>query len=235
TILEERFGLPVFVDNDVNVQLRGEQWKGAVAGRTNALCFSIGTGIGGALLIGGQIHRGTHYMAGEVGGTLLDRTQLILNHLEGYGPLERAASGPGLGRYVIGRLDAGASSELRRSWAEGQTVTPREIFAAAYRKDGLALEAVDWLGQHLALMVGNACLLVDPQVVVLTGSVSTGADLFLEPMVAAMRNFVAFMPEVVVSELGARAGVLGAVAGVLSLGISSISFRAGQSVMLGTR
>jgi len=231
-MLEERFGLPVFVDNDVNVMLRGEQWKGAVNGHRNALCFSIGSGIGGALLIDGQIHRGSHHIAGEVGCTLFDRSQLMMRHLEGYGPLERSISGPGLVLHVSQRLAAGAESSLRPLWEGGQLLSPREIFAAAREGDALACEVVGWLAQHLALVIGNACLLVDPQIVVLTGSVSTGADLFLPPMLAAMRNFVAFMPEVVVSELGARAGVLGAVAGVLSLGRSSISFHAGESVMM---
>jgi glucokinase len=236
SLLEERFGLPVFVDNDVNALLRGEQWKGSVGGRQNALCFSIGTGLGGAMLINGQIHRGSHHVAGEVGASLFDRSQLSVNHLNGYGPLERAISGPGLVRYVTMRLEEGADSSLRPQLAGEVPLSPREIFAAARLGDGLALEAADWLAEHLALLVGNGCLLVDPEVVVLTGSVSAGADLFLPRLMAALRNFVVFLPEVAVSTLGARAGVLGAVAGVLSLGRSSISFHAGESViMMGAR
>jgi predicted NBD/HSP70 family sugar kinase len=235
-LIEDRFHLPVFIDNDVNAMLRGEQWLGAVAGRQNALCFRLDTGIGAAMMIAGQIHRGSHYMAGEVGSTVLDRTLLSQNQLSGYGPLEQAISSLGLAEHAASALAAGSASLLRALWEEGGQIPPQAIFEAARQGDDLALSVVTRLSQHLAMLIGNACLLADPEVVVFSGSVATGADLFLPPLLAAMANFVISMPEVVVSKLGTMAGVIGAVEGVLGLGRSSISFHASRSIMMmGTR
>lgn len=235
-ILEERFRVPIVVDNDVNTHLRGEQWKGAAIGRRDALCVSLGTGVGAALLIDGHIHRGSHHVAGEVGTTLADRGLLRTNHHGGYGPLEREMSGPGLVRHAIQQMNSGRDSLLREAWQRGEPITPREIFQAARQQDPLALETVQRLADDLALLLGNTCLVVDPELIVLTGSLTAGADVFLPTVLEYMNNFVLTMPEVVVSSLGAKAGVLGAVAGVLSLGQSSISFHANESViMMGTR
>jgi predicted NBD/HSP70 family sugar kinase len=188
------------------------------------------------MMIAGQIHRGSHYMAGEVGSTVLDRTLLSRNQLSGYGPLEQAISSLGLAEHAASALAAGSASLLRALWEAGGQITPQAIFEAARQGDDLALSVVTRLSQHLAMLIGNACLLADPEVVVFSGSVATGADLFLPPLLAAMANFVISMPEVVVSKLGTMAGVIGAVEGVLGLGRSSISFHASRSIMMmGTR
>ena len=101
--LRARFQCPVYVENDVNAALLGEVWQGALRGAKNAALISVGTGIGVGLLINGEIHRGAHGAAGEIGYWLIGSLGPIAR-ADGYGPLEAYAAGPGIAKRYIDRL-----------------------------------------------------------------------------------------------------------------------------------
>lgn len=222
--LVHRFGLPVYLDNDVNAILLGEHWLGAARGRRHALCLAVGTGIGAALLVDGRLHRGTHGAAGEVGYVATSPAALARRWKRTeYGSLESLAAGPGIERRAREALaSSGRPSALRGPQGGGcacagepAQITARAVFEAAAAGDALALEIVAETALHLASALAGAICLLDPEVVVLTGGVMRAGELLAAPIRRHVEALTPYLPEIVLSTLGLRAGVLGAAALVL--------------------
>jgi predicted NBD/HSP70 family sugar kinase len=195
--IEERLGLPVWIENDVNLAALGEQWRGAGRGLRDLVYLFIGTGIGAGVVIDGRLHRGARGTAGEVGYFLLERPALERTY-PGFGFFEGLAAGPGIARR------AGRSAR-DRSGAE-------HVFALARDGDPCAREVVSETVDWLALAIGNIACLLDPQAIILGGGVAGSADLLVEPIRDRLAGRIPSVPLIRVSDLGDRAAVLGAVA-----------------------
>lgn len=208
--LEEEFGLPVFLDNDVNTILLGERWFGVARDARNALCVAVGTGIGASILVDGQIYRGAHEAAGEV-GYMATETRALRQSNRGqlsFGFLEDLAAGPGIAR--------------RGTAALGYPVDAPAVAKLAEGGDPAAQAVIRETVEHLGMAVANMACLLDPEVVILTGGVMRSAHLLLDPICEVVGRMVPYPPRIVLSELKEEAGILGGVALVLEANRRSV-------------
>jgi glucokinase len=212
-LMSERLGIPVEVDNDVNLALLGEARAGAAQGARNAVMLTIGTGIGGAILIDGRLYRGADGAAGELGHVTVDVDGLQCT-CPNRGCLETLVSGPAIARE--GALAAGEvpDSELGRAVARGVPVTGQLVTDLALRGDEHAAGVLARVGERLGAGLVGIVNTFNPELVVVGGGVSRAGDLLLEPArrVVAER---ALRPsgstaKIVRARLGEEAGVVGA-------------------------
>jgi predicted NBD/HSP70 family sugar kinase len=193
--LVELLGLPVTLENDINLAALGEQWQGVARGVDNFVFLSIGTGLGAGLVLRGELHRGRNGAAGEVDfalaalGEELDPCASAVSALA-----ERLASGNG-----------------RRTSLEAP-FEPRRIFSAARAGDELALEVVAETARRIALHIVPIAAVADVELVVLGGGLGANGDLLLEPVRTLLAGWLPYPPGVVVSSLGDAAVLSGALA-----------------------
>jgi glucokinase len=217
--LQERLGLPVFVDNDATLAALAEAFD--ESGRPlveNLVMFTVGTGIGGGLVLGGRVYRGATGAAAEIGHTLVgvDLSEGVPPSLEfpQRGTLESLASGRVLDHLAQGIAATHPGSALGRMAAEGREVDGHDAVEAAKAGDVEAIGAVRVLGQRLGIGIANALNTFDPDEVVIGGGVSIAGDLLLEPAIAVARGFalpgVGERTKIRLARHGSQAGVRGA-------------------------
>jgi len=202
---------PVSIDNDVNLAVIGERWKGAAIGRNNVVLVAVGTGIGAGFLFDGRIYRGAHGFAGEMGHLHLDPASPgpKLN-LSDYGPLEQVASGKGMEDTARRELPNYPDSRLH-----GRTIHSELIFEAAAAGDALVRSVVQRASTYLSFSIANLVSLLNPDVVIVGGGVSRAGAPFFEQIQAGVARLSPVTCEIVPAGLGEDAGVFGSVATVL--------------------
>lgn len=209
--LAEIFSCPIYVEREVALSLLAEQWRGVAAGIDDALFINLGIGVGAALLIDGQICRGMHGAAGEIGAMPLD-VAIPPGSTATLGPFESATGGAGLAREgrAAARYKKGKRL-LELAEGERENIDAAVVWAAAREGDKCALEIVDRAIQTLGL--GIACLVCafNPRAVILGGGMSRAADLMLEALEKQVALYAPFPPEWLISSLGEDAVALGAV------------------------
>jgi glucokinase len=213
-IIHDRIGLPAALDNDANCAVLGEWWVGAARGSRHAIGITIGTGIGGGLILDGRLYHGASDVAGEIGHTTID-TEGRRCKCGNYGCLEAYASGPNIALRAIEALEAGAESRLP-SYVAGdlRQLTAQTVYQAAQDGDELALEVVNDTAKFLGVGIGNLLNVFNPEVVVVCGGVTLAGDHLFVPMRREVARR-AFKPAVaacriVPGELAGTAGVYGA-------------------------
>ncbi len=169
--LEARLGFPCTLENDVGVATLGEHIYGAAQGAQNVLYLSLGTGIAAGIIIQGQLYRGEHGLAGEIGHTAV-RPGGRLCACGGQGCLEAQAAGPALARNAREALEAGRASRLREILTGGASLTTEQVFLAARQGDELALEIVSEAGYQIAFALYLLAMAYDPQLIVLGGGLA---------------------------------------------------------------
>ena len=215
--LWDEFSLPVWIDNDVNVFLRGEHLKGSMQNVTNGIGITIGTGIGGSLLINGDIYRGSNGAAGEVGYWAWSLPDERYNQ-QTFGEFESFASGPGIARRAQELLakEPQAGKTLRELVQnELEAITAKEIFAAAQAGDENCLQLIEETAEVLGLVLANLSTVLDVQRIVIGGGVAAAGEILLEPIRTTIKKITPYPPQVVQSSLGYRASIIGAAAGFL--------------------
>jgi glucokinase len=211
--LMERWATTVVLDNDANCTARAECAYGAARGADDAVVVTLGTGIGGAVVIGGRVHRGSNGMAGEFG-----HMQVVPDGLPcecgGQGCWEQYSSGNALVRRARARLD---DSTMLRELCSGDAdqLTGPMVTTAAEAGDPVALEAFESVGEWLGIGLANLVAAFDPEVVVVGGGVSAAGDLLLEPARAALGGSLVgaahrVIPPVLRATLGPESGAVGA-------------------------
>jgi glucokinase len=212
-------GFTVVVDNDATCAVIGEWIYGAAAGATDAVVVTLGTGIGGGLVVNNRVARGALGFAGEIGHMVVDPSGPACPCGK-RGCWERFASGSGLGRLAREAAHAGRLDEvLRRAGGNPEAVRGEDVTAAAAAGDPGARAVLDELGWWLALGLANLANILDPSVFVLGGGLVDALDLVIIPVRAAFDDLVEGRegrPEVMIrrAALGERAGAVGA--GVLA-------------------
>ena len=213
-IIHERLGLPAALDNDANCAVLGEWWVGAARGARHAIGITIGTGIGGGLILEGKLYHGASDVAGEIGHTTID-TEGRRCKCGNYGCLEAYASGPNIALRAIEEIEAGAVSRLP-SLVGGDLskITAQTVYQAARDGDDLALEVVNDTAKFLGVGIGNLLNVFNPEVVVVCGGVTLAGDHLFVPLrrEAARRAFKPAVAacRIVPGELIGTAGVYGA-------------------------
>ncbi len=211
--------LRVVVDNDATCAAVGEWTYGAAAGATDAVVVTLGTGIGGGLIVNNRVTRGAHGFAGEIGHMVVDPSGPSCPCGK-RGCWERFASGSGLGRLAREAAHAGRLEEVvRLAGGDPEAVRAEDVTAAAAAGDTGAQTVLEELGWWLALGLANLANLLDPALFVLGGGLVDALDLVLEPVRVAFDDLVEGRhrrPEVMIclATLGERAGAIGA--GVLA-------------------
>ncbi len=203
-LLQQRFQLPVQVENDVNLAALGEFGFGAAKGASSLVCLTVGTGIGSGIVLDRKIYRGFHQSAGEV-GYLPPSPAALGKRYEKFGALESLASGTGVlarARQVI--AERGLSVDL-------ESLSAETVFNAAREGEGWAQEIINETVDYLALVIAAISVVLDPQVIVLGGGVSRSADILVEPILSRLEGVLPAPVQLVVSNLGYRAAVMGAI------------------------
>ena len=207
-LVEARFGVPTYLENDVNLAVLGEHWRGAGREVPHVVGVFIGTGIGAGIIIDGQIVRGANDAAGEVGYLLLARDDLRRTY-PGFGAFEGKNAGPGIARRAAAALAAGPTG---RSSLSVPAPSARDVVAAAAAGDIIAGRVIAETVDSLALALGNISCVLNPQRIIIGGAVGLG----LAPWHAALRERlierVPHIPEIVPAALGVDAGLYGALA-----------------------
>ncbi len=208
--------LPATLDNDANCATLGEWWIGAARGARHVIGLTIGTGIGGGLILDGRLYHGVSDVAGELGHTTIDSTGRRCG-CGNYGCLEAYASGPAIAQRAREALAGGEQSSMPR-FVDGnlEQLTAAHVYAAAHQGDELAGHVVRDTAKFLGIGVANFLNIFNPEVVVLAGGVTQAGDALFEPLRAEVRRR-AFAPAVeacriVPGALHGNAGVVGAVA-----------------------
>jgi glucokinase len=213
--MRERIGLPVYLDNDANVAALAEHLYGAGRGARNVVMLTIGTGIGGGLILDGEIYRGSTGGAAELGHIVIVEDGLpCQGNCPNHGCVETYASGTALAREGRAVAEREPDSALGRALAEGPIVG-KTVTDLAINGDKLAREVVAEAGRHLGVALASLANIFDPDVIVIGGGVSVVGDLLLEPAREELRSR-ALDPmnktPVKLAELGGDAGMIGAAA-----------------------
>lgn len=212
----ERLGLPVFVDNDANVAALAEHLFGAAKGARNAVMLTIGTGIGGGLILGGELYRGSTGAGAELGHVPIDiHGPRCQGNCPGNGCLESLASGTALGREARALAEERPESVLGRRRADGEEIDGKAVTEAALAGDQDAIGLFELIGTRLGAGLAGFANVFDPEVIVIGGGVIAAGDLLLEPARKELRRR-ALPPmnrtPVTAAELGPDAGMIGAAA-----------------------
>jgi glucokinase len=212
----EALGLPATLDNDANCAIFGEWWRGAARGVQHVVGLTIGTGIGGGIVLGGEIYRGASDMAGEIGHMTIDLNGRRCK-CGNYGCLEAYASGPAIAARAVEGIQAGVDTGLPK-YVQGDLskITAQLVYEAANDGDEFALEVVHDTAHFLGAGVANIINIFNPQVVVICGGVTLAGERLFSPLRSEVRRR-AFKPAVdvcriVPGELTGTAGVYGAAA-----------------------
>lgn len=213
-LMAERLGIDVFVDNDANCALIAEHAAGAAAGCDHAALLTIGTGIGGGLLLAGEIYRGANGFGAELGHMVVDHDGArCFGDCPGVGCLEAVASGSALARLgeaAAGRLPGSALGRAR----EGEQLTGISVTEAALAGDAVAIEVVEHAGRRLGAGICGIVNALNPEVVVVGGGVMALGELLLGPAREVVLER-ALGPSraavrIVAAEFGEDAGMVGA-------------------------
>lgn len=178
-------GVPVRVGNDANVAALGEMWQGGGKGYQDVLMVTLGTGVGGGLIIGGKIHTGAHGAGAEIGHIPVNREETDVCGCGNRGCLEQYASATGIVRMTKKLLEKKQETSVLR---EGE-ITSKAIFDAAKEGDALAKEAVADYAEMLGFGLAAACNTADPEIVVLGGGVSRAGQSLCDAVQTAFRKY----------------------------------------------
>lgn len=215
-LVVERTGLPTFVDNDANVAALAEHLFGAARGTKNAVMLTIGTGIGGGLILGGEIYRGSIGAGAELGHMAIQMDGPgCQGNCPNRGCVEALASGTALGREGLAAAESNPESAIGKLLGKGDPVDGKAVTVAALNGDETAIEVFDLVGSRLGVALASYANIFEPEVIVVGGGVMAAGDLLLDP---ARRELQAraLTPmnrtPVVPAELGSDAGMIGAAA-----------------------
>ena len=209
--LEELTGFPCVIGNDANVAALGEMWKGAGEGEKDLIMVTLGTGVGGGIIIDGHAVVGAHGAGGEIGHITVrdDETEAC-----GKGCLEQYASATGLVRLAKRYFE----KNTKNSILTGKEITAKEVFDAAKAGDAAALEITEEFGAYLGQALVNLAATVDPAVFVIGGGVSKAGDILLETVRKYFYDHAFYgnqKTKITLATLGNDAGIYGAAKQVL--------------------
>lgn len=213
-LVANAIGLPAELDNDANAATIGEWWVGAGKNVETMVGVTLGTGIGGGIVLGGKVFHGASDVAGEIGHMSIDSTGRKCK-CGNYGCLEAYASGPAIAARAIEGLQSGEQSVLPEL-VDGDLsrITAETVYEGIVAGDAYAREVMRDTAKFLGSGVANLINVLNPEMIVISGGVTRAGDHLLEPLRnevkrRAFRN--AFEAcRIVTSELGSMAGVIGA-------------------------
>ena len=203
-------GFPVKAGNDANVATLGEFWKGGGQGCNNVVFVTLGTGVGGGIVIEGNLLHGAHGSGAEIGHMVLRRDETVPCNCGKRGCVEQYCSATGIVRLAKQHM---AASQLESPLRGLESLACKDIFDAAKENDALALEILDEVYDCMGEFLGTLCSVVDPEVVVIGGGVSKAGDMLLKGVEPYFHKYVfhaASQVKFALASLGNDAGAYGA-------------------------
>ncbi|MCI8292143.1 MAG: ROK family glucokinase [Hespellia sp.] len=207
--MESLTGLLVRVGNDANVAALGEMWKGAGAGQRNLVMVTLGTGVGGGLVVGGKAIAGAHGAGGEIGHMCVNYKEKEVCGCGNSGCLEQYASATGIVRIAKKRLEGNSENTVLTS----ENLTAKQVFDAVKAGDQIACEIAEEFGNYMGHALANIAAIVDPAVIVFGGGVSRAGEILLDYVRKPYQERAFFADRAVkfvLAELGNDAGIYGA-------------------------
>ena len=207
--LFELLGLKVVVGNDANVAALGEMWQGGGAGYDSICMVTLGTGVGGGIIVDGKIVTGSHGVAGEIGHITVNPEEKIICNCGKPGCLEQYTSATGITRLANELLE---SSNEPSSLRDYKQITSKAIFDCAKEGDKLAISLVEEFGAYLGLALSFVAQIIDPQAFVIGGGVSKAGDIIIDVIKQNFNKNVMKSinkTEFKLAELGNDAGIYG--------------------------
>ena len=214
--LEELLGINVKIGNDANVAALGEMWKGGGHGYKNIVMVTLGTGVGGGIILDGRILVGVHGIAGEIGHLTVNEDETELCGCQRTGCLEQYASATGVVRLAKRRLEQGGDNTVLNK----ETVTAKDVFDAVKAGDAVAIEIAEQFGYYLAKALNIIAIMVDPDMFVIGGGVSKAGEVLLEYIEKYYKQKALWATKEVkfsLATLGNDAGICGAAKMVLDV------------------
>lgn len=212
--LSEATELPVYVENDANIAALGEMWKGAGEGAKDLVCFTLGTGIGGGVIVNGLLVQGVSGAAGEIG-----HLPVVLHN--GYacncgktGCLETVASATGIVRVAMEEVEQYPDSLLSKIYKETGAITAKDVAVSASEGDEYAKKVMDRVSSYLGLAVANVANVLNPEKIIIGGGVSRAGSILLDNVETYYEKYafirVKKSTQLALATLGNDAGVIGA-------------------------
>lgn len=202
---------PIHVENDVNMAVFGEWWRGQGAGLQNVVMVAIGTGIGAGIVLNNQLYRGRDGYAGEIGHLRLDPYDVTAKRsLSDFGPLEERTSGGGLAQSVRDLLP-----DFPDSLLHDEPLTAQNVFAAEAQGDPAAVTVVQQAIAYLSFSIANLVTVLNPDVVILGGGVSAVGDSLIRRIRSRVQSLTPVTCPVVAAGLREDASAVGAAATAL--------------------
>ena len=214
--LGELTGMPVKAGNDANVAALGEMWKGGGKGARNLILATLGTGVGGGIIVNEKIVTGAHGAGGEIGHALVNPEETVACNCGNKGCLEQYASATGIAKLAREALEKSDKESLLRN---REKVTAKDVFDAYKEKDELAGEIVEKFSTYLGHALAIFACVTDPDVIVIGGGVSKAGDVLVE---CVQRHYerhafpVCKKTPIKLATLGNDAGIYGAAKLILS-------------------
>ena len=218
--LEAVLGPGLLVENDANLAAVGERDQGAARGVDVFVCVNVGTGIGMGIVVDGQLFRGAHGAAGEVGYLPYG---WVDTDSEGWTP-----STPGILEQAAA---ANSVVQLAKERGVRNAGSAREVFQLARQGDASALAVVEQEATKLAFLVASVSAVIDPELVLLVGGIGSNTDLLIDPLSKAMREISPLSPRIAPGELGEDAVLTGAIATALRAAQDIVFERRGENMV----
>lgn len=216
-IVRSRLKIPVVIENDANAAAFGERWLGAGMKSQNLLCITLGTGIGGGIILNNKIWHGDKGMAGEIGHITVNPDGPLCN-CGNYGCLESYSSATGMISRIKDLSEKGSETSFLPKIKSGIKLEARDIFFEARKGDSLSLEIIEDAGKYLGIAISGFVNLLNIKTIILYGGLVSGLGLFAKKMKKEIKKRVisSFSKDVLVlkAELKDDAGMMGA-AGVM--------------------
>lgn len=182
--LESLTGLKVKAGNDANVAALGEMWQGGARGSRDVVMVTLGTGVGGGIIVDGKVVAGFNGAGGEIGHITVNNDEIEACNCGQYGCLEQYTSATGIVRVAKRKLDKTSDETSLRGI---ENLTAKDVFDAAKAGDKVALGLVDEVCQILGATLSNIACVVNPEIIVIGGGVSKAGDILIETI---QRHFV---------------------------------------------
>ncbi|RSK26150.1 ROK family protein [Bacillus sp. HMF5848] len=214
-VIQTKLNIPVTILNDANAAALGEMWTNSGDNSScNIIFVTLGTSVGGGVVIDGQLHEGSHWMAGELGHMTVEPKHGLVCTCGKTGCLKMYASATAIAAKAINAVKNGVTTILNEYYIKNGNITAKDVSAAALEGDILASDIFAEAGLYLGLALAQLATVFDPQRIVIGGGVSNAGDVLIAPTQASFKEFVLkelaerIRPEI--SALGNDAGVLGA-------------------------
>lgn len=204
-------GIPVKSANDANVAALGEMWQGGGKGFHDIVMVTLGTGVGGGVIIDQKIVAGGHGLGGEIGHIRIREDEKEACNCKGYGCLEQVASATGIAREARRMMKKSEKPSQMRKF--GESITAKDVLDCAKDGDNLALEVMDTMCYYLGWALSMVFMTVDPEIFVIGGGVSKAGDFLIDKVKYYYERYTPISKNkagITLAKLGNDAGIYGA-------------------------